>query len=167
MIHSTVIVFGWVIRFAKLNAGETFRAVYRRDRTCETSPNWTLWTLGGYETISRPDDLKTPPRPTGFVSKRDIPDTPLPRGEYVIRATADAEYCCVSRPTPDQQPANPESIFIPAGESHTATRGDLLMVAFGETNVGGVQKAIVIESESAQITATTDTWLVKFDRRIS
>jgi hypothetical protein len=165
VINRTVVVFGWVVRFAKLDAGEIFRAVYRRDRTCETAPNWTLWTRGGYETLSRPDGLQTPPRPTGFVSKRDAPDTPLPRGEYVLRATADAEYCCVSKSASVQQPAEPESIFIPAGESYTATKGELLMIAFGETDVGGVQKALAVESESAQITAITDTWLVKFDRR--
>jgi len=167
--HQQHVVFGWVIHQNTFADGDTqFYGFYRNDVRMEKSDHFTMWVRGERIWNNAPDTLTDPfilAQRGNYVDKVDFAGRVFPRGVYTVKAVGEAENWCITSIYNDNKSPELQGTWLKPDETYQATKGDLLLIAIGNTSAGLGPIAIEVTSESLPIVAQTDTAIIKFSHR--
>jgi hypothetical protein len=147
-------VFGWVVHFKKLSAGQKYSVTVTEDIANGSTGNITLWTKGRIVGTDRNGVQAPPDRVPGMCS---LSRTFAPAGTYDYVAAEDSEWWCINYTANRNQLPAVQVFTAAVGEVKNLPVGTKLFLCEGSVSFGETQydapAAFEISTEQATFVA--------------
>jgi hypothetical protein len=168
MLIKRLKVFGWLMTSTHLQNGGVFATLVKREVAAADLIATTLYTKGTITGESDNPNHAPAMRYPGLIST-ELP-SPIQPNKTVFTAQGDTEFWCLHKGMNGRKTPALQKLVMKAGQQMQLPVGTLLFVCCGDFVLNGnpisTPAPIKVQSQPAQLVATTDVYGLFFDREM-